>query len=1185
VRVYEQREWLGIAKRYPWNREPRTCQTMINFLPGENELALPRNRKLVSEPCLAYTAAPVWAERKFVYKCHKADGSLYEASYDYASVSEMILVVKPDMSRLPPSENIQLAVIQEGSSNPIRLCLRYDSSNNQWRIIARYIDVDNSDVTLDTLAGLLEDTWYAARLKFDSDSETTTLEIYESGSHVPDTAVGLLPIAQTGTITIGPDLAVSTPCFTGSIAGFHFGGFNQDDMWNPRDWADEGGPIFLPLRPDRAVPDWYDPDFWWELYPVPEIHWVVNKGYCSVEGAGLVVESVPESTFRTRTVFVFRVSGADDPDGSGTVVSTVDNTFHVWLNRSLNRLTVSWPAYSGGDDGSGLRQVYWEISNPDHYFAVVLDPVTQGATSNVSCYEYDASSETWNSLTASSGTWTRGIRPPDDPRLVLISGAAHAIEDFELYVGEEDWVDYAPVPITGTAPDTLAFWLWPASYGLNRLRSRYVSVPSTADGIPWVTALSCRATGTVKVSQDPNACLPAGTICPYLNSQPLVRVFDAIADGDELGVLCEGFYVTPSGKVPIHPSPFRGRQKLLRFGRRMYVVGAGPLQVLGDMGRVVSPGYPEVYLLLDGADKDAATIDHAGGLDWDSEYKVKLTIVDYETGTEAGPYGPFVVNTGEAPATPPSTTSSATPDGCALALRAVIYSAYDLRSCKLRIWRYWEGDGCYHLDSEAPISPTWPEAYTHAWGVVAHIRLSLSDTELVAQPTLDETIEPIPFHTYATIWAGRAWYVPADARSRVVYSLPYQLGTTRAGNLIWTDEGASGDILSLMPGFGGLLLLMERAIWIVPYPSQNVDLVAQPLIPDVGVASPDAAVFAEGVLYWIDNTGGVCSFDGNRLQRLSEHLDNQEKEWLSPVLHTLSAFYDPTYRRVYWLSGSRGLVLDLSERRIDILGQEVQPKAIALISDPAHCFVELRVGGQVKRLWGIHGAVFEETDGHGSCALQSDGSAVGIEGTSITPTETVTNSFTIPRAGGSTTVSRLVGVRLDLDHGYWTGFPFDAGQPIGWPFIACDSSTGQVLQFWSWRDKESYAEAKIVTPSSSISGEFQPCLLPAEMQTNDTFAKRSTVTSVVESVQIDTAEGGSQTAVTFSVSWRLPGLNESTVSESISLAPASSARLPLRVRANHLTYSIQIGNRTQTDVPRIRAISFWFSPIRPARRR
>jgi hypothetical protein len=216
-----------------------------------------------------------------------------------------------------------------------------------------------------------------------------------------------------------------------------------------------------------------------------------------------------------------------------------------------------------------------------------------------------------------------------------------------------------------------------------------------------------------------------------------------------------------------------------------------------------------------------------------------------------------------------------------------------------------------------------------------------------------------PYHIHSCLWAGRAWYVPAENPSRIAFSKAYYFSECPSTNICWTDEGTTGDILGFLPGFGGLLVLKENSIWIIPQADSAAGYMAQLLIPDIGVVGADAAVFVNGVL-WFADCSGIYTFNGESVSYVSEQLDGLERNVWDTNPRKTRAYYDKENWKVVFVCQGTAITFDS------------RTGAASLCGLPDTCYVSASSSDYSGALYGQDGMIMKECKGNMGLSLASD---------------------------------------------------------------------------------------------------------------------------------------------------------------------------------------------------------------------
>ncbi|MHA2064678.1 MAG: hypothetical protein ACXABY_09920, partial [Candidatus Thorarchaeota archaeon] len=386
--------------------------------------------------------------------------------------------------------------------------------------------------------------------------------------------------------------------------------------------------------------------------------------------------------------------------------------------------------------------------------------------------------------------------------------------------------------------------------------------------------------------------------------------------------------------------------QIAAVGSHTYIAGSGPLQYIGATSRAVGWYRAEVDSHALSTSESTATLDMKGHLSWSTNYQYKITHYDPITGDESNPYGPFRFRTDTQPGSIPVDYGTA---GCAFKVETKLYTPQNLAGQEVKYYRYHSGVGAYHLEGHSKVTdPVWSSAYD-AFYWESNFIFSMTEDELQLKGSeLQLDNDSPPLHTACTIWNGRAFYVDALRPSRVVFSKPFQFGSVPGANLLWTDEGTGGNILGFLPGFGGLLVLRESSIWIIPQFVTADQAFIQPLLPDTGCVSGAAAVFAEGVL-WIASPGGIYSFNGSDPPfNHSERLDGLDWNVWDHSPRETRAYYDRKSWTIVFTCDGTGISID------------VRSNATALISAPERIAIQCNTSDYRGPIFGSDGMVWRQ---------------------------------------------------------------------------------------------------------------------------------------------------------------------------------------------------------------------------------
>jgi hypothetical protein len=704
-------------------------------------------------------------------------------------------------------------------------------------------------------------------------------------------------------------------------------------------------------------------------------------------GSQVEVDLPPCGMFEQKTVFMFDIN---TPAAYYPIIRSEDSTFLIeGFDSTPNYLLQA--TFNGASATSG-QEAYCRLASVSHVFAgsaqlshqwiaVEFSPNISASTNNVAMYQYTAA--TWTSLLAAASTsYTYGIVPPETNRYIIGGhwgerASPFGIHDFRVSVGDESWkTNHTPVTGRSKIPNGTITWLnhYTGLYARDDNIKTYVEKRSNS-GNRKTIALSDRVDGVLRYKVPQYLLNPKYIGCPYINGVflPKVEDVDDIGGGD-ISAVSDGYYAEYSSSSfsvsPRYVSQGPCRPVVSNIGVNKYICGGAPLQYVGRRTRL--SGFPRVHCIAQpaGATNTEAnsTLDDRGALSYATVYKYKVTLYNGETGDESNPHGMFRFITD---ANPAAST------GCGFFVNVSFIAPSDIDGLQFRVYRYVSGDGSYHLEGSSRLSglSATTDGRFFAQG---SFTFTMSDADLTLQPTIGLDDNKIPEHLYSSVWNNRSWFIDSYNPSRVFYSKEYQVGNVPTTNFLWSDEGLTGDILGLTPGFGGLLVLKERSIWIIPYFATDEEAVCQQLIPDVGVVGGDAAVFVDGILYFASNDG-LYIYNGQTTERISQYLNKAELVVWDHDPRSTRAYYDRrNFKVIFWNDGS-------------FVSIDVRSGAIRLGASNDRCVTNISSVAYSGPVYGGVGGVFKEstsnrgglgTDG-GMPRLNDDFSATSAQSMNI----------------------------------------------------------------------------------------------------------------------------------------------------------------------------------------------------------
>lgn len=968
IEIFEQSEFRGLAREGSAQDDPFSSRMELNTETQDDSLNRLRGRQ-------PYIASRFPANAFYFDEINKS-----LVAYNYGGVRptltysntafEAVVCFKwdglKDVGTVVTTRNIFGGI--DGSNYAWGVVAYYSAS--VWKACGIVAQTSSPSVTnayvIPTTATISPGTWYWAKLAVSANNGTLTL--YSNGSGTPIETVtnsSLARNALTGSIDPHPYIGgipfePTRQIYRGAVSYAAVGPTSSTpDPWNVK-IAREGQTAQLDLsfcvqNPKEEsyiakIATASASALSWVTYPQRELKFttataiVPGNGIVFADGEGAEVTIPSESLFSQRTVFMFYASNL------GTycpLIRSEDSTFRIEGFSSASYLLAAAfnPASATAGTAAMSRMIQptanLPVSSVNHWLAFEFSPNVSASTNNVNFYMYSAS--TWTSfLTATS--YTFGIVPPEGNKYIIGGNGSYAenIYDFRVSVGDDSWkVNNTPTATYSMAPG-LVMWLnnrtglYPRDDNIGSFSTKNTDALKEK-----VIAISSRTDGEYRCKLSSHRQHNKFVGCQYLSGGFTPQVEDIMDFGSgNLSGVTDGYYFETNGTTfttkPIYSGISKKHTRLYNIGLNKYVCGPGPLQYVGRRTRLV--GLPKVMVVpYIGANltEAGATLTYRGKLQLGTEYKYKLTLYNPETGDESNPHGPFTFFTD---------TGSAE---CAFVIGPYFCTNVDLDGLEFRAYRYLTGDGLYHLDGTAKINGIKNASGMHY--SEGTFTFTLSDEELALQPVLHTEDYQIPEHKYCTVWNNRSWLVDTYNPSRVFYSREYELGNVPTTNFLWTDEGLTGEIIGLMPGFGGLLVLKERSIWIIPYFATDEEATCQQLVPDVGVVGGDAAVFVDGILYFA-SSDGLYIFNGQTTERISKSLNKADLVvWDHDPLST-RAYYDRrNFKVVFWNDGS-------------FVSIDVRNGAIRLGASNDRCVATISSTAYSGPVYGGSGVVYKETD-------------------------------------------------------------------------------------------------------------------------------------------------------------------------------------------------------------------------------
>jgi hypothetical protein len=1005
MQIFEQNDFRGMALRGKGQEDPYTSRMEINCESEEGSL----NRLKGREPYLTtqlHSPAVYFEDNNVFMACYDGLGAPVDLPYS-TTTFETAVCFKWDDANIE-GEDLEVegktkfiyghfnTANEAGAApyvkgSPFFINAVNAGAANVWNVRVSIATASNyeagSAITLVSTLTLSSGAWYWLRVRCPTLS-ATTVDTFMNGSL---TTAESLTTTHTLRSAVGPTVGFCQPMIAGAIAESHHHFSNSSIAYvaagpvnsTPDPWVSKiarlqsGDPdisfaiqdptdsAFI-ARIGTAASSSYS----WNFVPQQQLtvsscskatHILNAVGVSITDKDQYIINISNDTLFRQRTVFMFLL---DIVGLSSDIIRSEDNTFKIKAlhdqdipNTSYSFVSVINPASAtatcASSDYSRNMITWGSISSngslSNRWIAVEYIPDTSASIANVEMYYYSAA--TWNTMIVAAHARSQGIIPPESTRYII--GPSRfgntKIYDFRVVVGDESWKkNHTP---TLTMQDGLVTWLnCNTSSGLVGERNiKYFETKSSNGLAERKIAASDRVDGKFRYRLDPGSYKQKMTGCPYLTNAFAASVDDLIdnENGDIKGVTNSYYFETKNGvqtSYPISVSRSKNRNKVFGVGANTFVSNGSELNVVGPRTKNTSTPVPIIVCVPgDGTlSEETSCLANRGFLAATTINKVKVTTYNPDTGDESNAYGPF------------SFLTRATV--CAYIFETNIGSQVDLRGLEVRYYRYLSGDGVYHLEGSSKINRYWKCDYgdwlfDFNYYYRSTFTFAISDVDLVLQPSLEDNDYHTPDSTHTTIYNNRGWYVDKYNPSRIYYSKQYYVGTVPTTNLLWTDEGITGDILGTLPGFGGLLLLKERSIWAVAPFASDEDVVAGQIIPNIGCVSGDAAVFVDGVLYWAA-TEGLFVYDGTTVTNITKDINGLQKMvWDHDPRGTRAMYDGDNFKVVFWNDGS-------------CISLDVRNGAIRLGSSNDRCIASVSSINYSGPVYGGVGGVFKEATGN-----------------------------------------------------------------------------------------------------------------------------------------------------------------------------------------------------------------------------
>lgn len=1207
LEIWEQEEWHGIVRRGVSRKDPFTSQLEVNTQPGEDEL----KRITARQPYMGQLPAPA---AYFIDPC-----THYCGYWDFSGVKKIkhsavvgirsIACFKPpDPTEAMSPTPIVFCAADSPASADLEWVFRLAKTATADWLLETETRITNSATLVNTSDALSPSSWYWADLLKDEVGQTCTLTVYKDGSTTPLSTHALdispspenLAGSYTARLAVGAYSNHTHTFVNGHIAHAAFGG--DTAAW-ATPWVTSWAPFyvapvatathtFTPIDAGYvAQPCGFDDGYrpTWIRFPRPGIQTSVGSspfvgtGLDSRSGKSYMVDLSDKTLMEGLTVFMLLAKW----EGQVDLLRSYDGQFRVGtelLNAGGdNRLSVLWPCDSctAGDVTWGRRRE--ELSSADgltagsaYWLAVQCDPDISGTAANCRLFHWNVAGNTWDMI-AGTASFGGGWNYVDMTKLVLLEtcGPRAELYDFRVVQGDDNWTTtYTATSQTTSLPKELLAWLNHDASGRfprdDHCDTRVLE--DDANLYQRTIALSDRVDGQYRYTPESTKPRVGWSGCPHLLHSPLPRVHDMLpnAEGTVSGVT-DFYYFDGTTATPSIQTDVKGRRQYAKVGELRYVVGPGPLQVCRSEPKTV--GMPRLFIRCRAKDENetTATKDWKGHLGWSTSYKVMTTVYDPQTGSESNPYGPWTIITGSAPG---GTTAPPSQDpGCGFDLEATIYSAKNLAGQQLRFYRFHSGTGLYHYEGMATISEGSYDTTRYWTTYEAGFRLMLKGTKLLQRMDLQYNNDDPPTHTQSYIWGGRAWYVDAVNPTRVWFSKTNDFGSVPGSYMLWTDEGLGGDILGMLPGFGGLLLLRERSIWIIPQFINPSQAIAQPLIPDIGCTSGSCAVFAEGVLWWAAPSG-IYSYDGTQVVNHSERLKGLDRKVWDHAPRLTYAYYDRFNWRVTFTCDGSGIAVD------------IRSGAASLTAAPESCVTDVSSSAYSGILFGGDGTIFQETTGNAGLTLDTATTMCSDNaGPLVASTATAFSFYWLEELDDTAATRRGTAA---------AGWGFALATPTAYDFLSTATVIGRCVTLQSTDKLALWAHAIQATPYKDTTKGYccivrtrQPLLdnyyidrNPFYYESQDLFLGPRRDARVYELLDMITGETTATATADVALYSKMPGQATELVATARGLLThETDFQLPARIRGNQCRYVIE--SSAPSDLPEIKSVRVHFEQMRP----
>ncbi|MEA1909934.1 MAG: hypothetical protein U9M89_02855 [Patescibacteria group bacterium] len=1195
MKIFEQREWHGIAKKSPGRNDELTSQIEINTEPGEDYLKRLNSKKPYLSNVMPAPAA-YFGELGGYYMLK---GNSSDPNYGYGGATNA-----PDINM-----GFKFDDLAPKATDDIRYIARaYDAANEKsaWDIGIKYTGTAwrvyimmRKTISITEEITIAQDLdvgeWYWLYLSYNHSQTRVEYELYDvdstklidtstslSGKTFPgdyNIYLGGYPKSQTDSFYGGSIsfFGVGTIwSFSGSQTGKPWQSWNAGlDAWSvmdatftPRDTRKSIIPAEIDSSTDKNS---------WVYFPRPGITQVEASagdtldatGLYAENGYGYLLDMTGKDVFSQKTVFMFNY----DVDDEAVLLRSRDCNFAIY--HTAGELAVYWTPsdFSLGDDercGQALCSVDESDlgSTDDLWIAVEIDPTNEIGEDNINIYQWSGSH--WATLSPTGTTSGSGIIAPDSTQWAICQTyeGTMSLYDFRVIVGDSSWqTNHDGDSPTERIPTGTICWMNMNQDGTFHKdeNAKTLSFPKNGDYVTGDFALSDRVDGVFRYTSPPALGWRSWNGVPDQLNSFQTTVEDMQIDGDEnINAVTDAYwYKENSDPWPLKASRTMARRQISSVGTHRYVTGAAPFQRAGDSGAIVGIHPPWVMPYL--TSKNASTLDYEGFLDWATEYKFKVTIQDTITGNETNPYGYYRFTTDA----DPGTGSTYGDEGCGFLIYSEIRTNQDLQNCQANFYRYESGSGVYRYEGSSNISG-WSNRGDYYTATTA-FAFGLSTTSLAARTAIEDDNDEVPRHTYSTIWGSRSWFIDAENPSRVRFSKPFFLGNCPLTQVVWTDEGLTGDILGMIPGFGGLLLLKERSIWIIPYSDTADGFLAQQLIPNSGVVSADAAIFVEGAL-WYASDDGIHVFDGEKLTNVSESLDGADRFVWEVNPRKTKAWYDKRNWKIVF--SCDGAAISFNSRN----------GGASISGCPDSCYLDISTSGYSGALYGSDGMIWKNDSESTVQTLDFNGTTSSENHGPVDTTDsTISDIDWYWTDGEGNSGSERIGIDYDTD--------LTTEQTSSWLGATTDVQ-GRIFTQWSKTDGEIWAASINVVGAQGkmcfktirddldyffidkfpvyYKGQFVYFLSRAEMK----------ITELLELVFGDTNDSDAQADISFVAET----IGENTTTNTTSVANTTLSvndlvRIPIQSKCYRGYYTFE--SDTTSDLPPLRDLRLHYSSIRP----